>query len=63
MRWTVDPQPKSGDERTRTFFAFIPFSIGNEVRWLEKVTVIEVYCPASDPYSLNYWRPKKFLPR
>ena len=61
MRWTVDPQPKNGDERTRTFFAILPFSIGDEVRWLEKVTVLEVYLYISSPYIANVWRPKKFL--
>lgn len=35
--------PQHGDERTRTFFAWLPVRDDYEVRWLEKVTVRERY--------------------
>lgn len=31
--------PQNCDERTRSWFAWLPVTIGNERRWLERVTV------------------------
>lgn len=36
---------KEGTERIRTFFALFPVQVGDDTRWLEKVTVRErFYC-------------------
>ena len=43
MRWATNVGPKIGDIRVRSWFAFFPVHIGNEVRWLERVTVREQY--------------------
>jgi hypothetical protein len=54
--------------RIRTFFAILPVTIENnvtntrETRWLEKVTVQEVYRDYSDlPFSSSHWEPIKFI--
>lgn len=39
----VDNTPQMDDKRTKTFFAVFPVTIGNERRWLEKVTVEQEY--------------------
>lgn len=36
MRWKVEPEQK---ERIKTWFALVPVSIGDDIRWLETVTV------------------------
>jgi hypothetical protein len=35
--------PDDGEQRTRTFFAFLPVRIKLEIRWWETVTVLEKY--------------------
>lgn len=34
---------RSGDVRIRSFFAFFPVEANGEVRWLERVTIEEVF--------------------
>lgn len=41
MRWYF---PEHGDRRTESYFALFPVRIGREVRWLEKVRVMTVWC-------------------
>ena len=54
--------------RIRTFFALLPITIIDnhskikETRWLEKVTVQEVYRDNSDAFLLvSYWEAVKFI--
>jgi len=52
--------------RIRTFFAFLPITIKNndfkETRWLEKVTVQEVYRDYSDYFLLvSHWEAVHFI--
>lgn len=51
MRWTAKPYPKVGDMRIRRFFAWRPFHCGNEVRWLERVCLVEEYTK----HELDFW--------
>lgn len=37
MRWIV------GSRRTRTYFLWLPVTIGGETRWLERATVVEQF--------------------
>ncbi len=43
MRWKFPPGPKKYDRRTVTVFALIPRWIDDEVRWLELVTIEQLY--------------------
>ena len=43
MRYIEPPSPEQGNKRLRTFFAFTPFRVDKETRWLEWVTVREEY--------------------
>ena len=49
MRWRTT---RSGDTRTRTFFAFFPYEHNHQVYWLEFVTIREVY--RTTTYD-NFW--------
>jgi len=40
MRWF---KLRHGDRKIKTWFAFLPVTIGGETRWLEKVTVLYLY--------------------
>lgn len=57
MRWTVE-EPKHGDIKVKRFFAVFPVKIGNEIRWLEFVTVEFIY---EDNLVENYWVMNRFL--
>lgn len=57
MRWTKH-KPEDGDTRIKTKFAFLPIKIGDEVRWLEKVTVKQEY---REGYDLSYWADIEFI--
>jgi hypothetical protein len=39
MKWKVKSNKIDGVPVKRKFFAFLPVKIGNEVRWLETVTI------------------------
>jgi hypothetical protein len=43
MRFYNNSLPKENEERTITFFAWTPVRVRNEIRWLEKVTVVQFY--------------------
>lgn len=43
MRWKIVPEPKVGDRRIVSYFAWLPVGIGGEVRWLERVTIEQIY--------------------
>jgi hypothetical protein len=47
-------EPRYGDRKTVTKFALFPIRAGNELRWLEYVTV-EV------EYRISEWTPIRFL--
>jgi hypothetical protein len=59
MRWFFKK------ERIKTFFAFLPITINNETRWLEKVVVkqefIEDCVSPIGEYFCSYWNNVKFL--
>jgi len=61
MKWKINNTGK----RIRTFFAFFPVCIGDECRWLEKVTVeqryIESYVSPDALFFSAYWENVKFL--
>lgn len=40
MRWY---KPSYGDTKMRSWFAWLPVTVGNETRWLERVTVMYQY--------------------
>lgn len=40
MKWK---EPREGETRVVTYFAFFPVTINHETRWLETVTVKEQY--------------------
>jgi hypothetical protein len=52
MRW-VWKKPKYWDIRIKKWFALFPVVINNEYRWLESVTVKQMY--------LLYWYNKEFI--
>jgi hypothetical protein len=55
VRWFECDIPK---QRIRKGFLFFPLKIGNEIRWLEKVSFLE----KSETYEgITYWIPIKFL--
>jgi hypothetical protein len=35
--------PKEGDKRVKEFFTWLPYKVGNEVRWMEKVRILQEY--------------------
>jgi hypothetical protein len=35
--------PQLGDRREKSFFTFLPYTVGTETRWMEKVTVLQEY--------------------
>lgn len=61
MRWIKKPEPRDGAVRIKTWFALLPVSIYDETRWLERVSVRQVY---SESYSESYfsgWRNREFV--
>jgi hypothetical protein len=48
-----------GDTTTRTFFAWTPIFAGNEMRWLERVTV--EYVARYVTYYMFRWEKKRFI--
>ena len=53
MKWY---KPAHGSAKIRSRFALFPIRIGNEIRWLEKVTVMYSYDGIVD-----MWRPEAFV--
>ncbi len=63
MIWKAKAEPKFGDTRRRTFFAWLPYkaSIGPQWVWLERVRVEEqwVRVNASDGWKTLYTIPER----
>lgn len=53
MRFYTKPT-EHGDERVRTFFAWLPYSVNGEVRWMETITVRERYVKCTGVFS-DWW--------
>ncbi len=54
--------PSKGDKRVVNYFAFLSIRIGNESRWLERVTISQEYNCGSVPICTQYyWIDKKFM--
>lgn len=47
MRWKADRAPKEGDKRLRYKFAWKPIRIGDEMVWLERYGISEMYTRVS----------------
>ena len=43
MRFELKTIPSYGDQRIITKFAWFPIEIKREVRWLERVTILQMY--------------------
>lgn len=56
MRWT---KTSYGDVKIKKKFAILPITIGDEVRWLEWVTVKYVYTWNKD--NIVGWWPREFI--
>lgn len=51
-----------GDVRIRRLFAFFPFTIGNDRRWLRFVAVEEMFCVCRwDGQPWTEWIPIRFI--
>lgn len=65
MRFTDWSFAKEGETRTQTWFAIWPVKIGNEIRWLERVTVewkyiyVNAFLPPCMPYLK--WQKMRFI--
>lgn len=57
MRWTWK-NPKEGDVRIRKVFLWLPTRIDDEVRWLEKTVIKEVYFWS---WSEGWWYKSEFI--
>lgn len=57
MRWVRSKlnNPRQGDMRTLTIFAWLPVDCGRECRWFEKVVILQHYSIHGD------WVNAKFL--
>lgn len=61
MRWTREPRPETGDEKTETKFLWFPVTIDYETRWLEKATIVSVFHRRDGLYDRSGWTKIKFL--
>lgn len=67
MRWKKKDKSsyQSGDLRIVSFFAILPLTVGEETRWLEQVTVKQVYvdyCYLGDgDFESPYWKTIAFI--
>ena len=50
-----DIEPTPGEERIITWFAWLPVRIGREMRWLESVTVSQVYAVDTESSFDHQW--------
>ena len=65
MKFKIKPYPKHGDIRYKVFFAWLPITIGLETRWLEKVSIKQIYydrlsCMNFNPTGWSKWENKEF---
>lgn len=60
MRFYKD-EPKPGDVRTKSFFAFLPVKCGNETRWLEWVRVEQTAIRDYNVGGIEHWSDIRFI--
>jgi hypothetical protein len=66
MRIRRNPNPKTGDQRLRKKFLWLPLTLENETRWLEKARVVQTYVEdveidmAGCPVPASYWQDTQF---
>ncbi len=59
---------KAGAQRLKKRFLWLPLTLGDETRWLEKAMVLQEYVEAmgvdmdGGPCPLQYWRDVSFWP-
>ena len=63
MKWKTDQPDKPGLTRTKTFFAFLPYKLGNEVRWLERISIRQESARAKDGFGNRSidWFDRQFI--
>jgi len=61
MRRTIPNEPRPGDIKTVNFFAWRPIRIGQDWRWLERVTVEYRFRDGGVIDFRGYWFPVKFI--
>lgn len=54
------PSPKHGDIRYKVFFAWLPVRIGLETRWLERVSVKQLFYKSDHDRRCSFWFNKAF---
>lgn len=65
MKFTTWYPAAQGEKRTTTWFAILPVTLGNDCRWLEKVTVqweyifVDTFLPPCSP--VLKWRKIRFI--
>jgi hypothetical protein len=50
--------PAFGKRRFKTFFALFPVSTSKEIRWLEKITIMQEF---THDGALGYWKSIAFI--
>lgn len=63
MKRNLKPRPKINSIRILEKFAWLPIEIGNEIRWLEKVRIEQIYLRKVDRVFIGCWSNVKFLPK
>ena len=61
MRRTIPNEPNVGDIKTTSFFAWSPIQIGQDWRWLERVTVEYRYVASGIIDWHGCWLKVKFI--
>jgi len=63
MRFDLTPKRFIGDQYITTKFLWLPVTIENERRWLERATIKYVWTDTMDPTTGGhlYWRADEFL--
>lgn len=66
MRWKHVSNPSQGDVKIKSWFAFLPVKIGDDYRWLERVTVEYHFRPPHFsfdriPDNNCYWFKDRFV--
>ena len=60
MRWIVK-KPEHWDTKIKRKFALFPIRIGDEVRWLEWVTIRYRFIYAETEYDSDVWVKESFV--
>ena len=55
MRFKIKPQPKPGNTRTQSKFAWLPITINQTVVWLESYIANEKYIAGDGWYEPPCW--------